>query len=246
MEEISLNGENYVKASSIARELGYTSDYVGQLCRSNQVEAKLVGRSWFVKEDSLRSHKEGRYRSTAQKSRLEVKRAVNLLQNEKGSPNYLKRLNVSPNYEADASPLLPSLKNRLEAEVAKKTKPFRLEVSRKATPARGLRSASAEVSQNETHTGGSSGNRVAVISARFNRLDGDRSEININDFRSPSRFTGIKFKLTLGALLLVAACSLLSVNFVLESRIFATEISSRETFDLNVSHFKILLIEAIK
>jgi hypothetical protein len=69
MERISTNGEVYVKASSIARELGYTADYVGQLCRSGQVDAQLVGRSWFVNEDSIREHKRNRYRSTRTKSK---------------------------------------------------------------------------------------------------------------------------------------------------------------------------------
>ncbi len=64
MNSISINNENYVKATDIARELGYTADYVGQLCRAGKVQAELVGRSWYVSEESIRAHKKNRYRST--------------------------------------------------------------------------------------------------------------------------------------------------------------------------------------
>lgn len=63
MESVTINGKKYVKAKEIARDLGYTADYVGQLCRSGKVDAQLVGRSWYVQEDSIRAHKSGRYRS---------------------------------------------------------------------------------------------------------------------------------------------------------------------------------------
>lgn len=76
MQSITVNGEKYVKASSIARELGYTADYVGQLCRGNKVDAQLVGRSWFVSEQSLKDHKKSRYRSTSAKSREALKKAI--------------------------------------------------------------------------------------------------------------------------------------------------------------------------
>ena len=46
MEVLVLDGKNYVKASKAAKELGYATDYVGQLCRSGQVDAHLIGRTW--------------------------------------------------------------------------------------------------------------------------------------------------------------------------------------------------------
>lgn len=68
MNSISINEEKYVKASDIARELGYTADYVGQLCRAKKVDAQLVGRSWYVSKESITSHKTSRYRSTKKAS----------------------------------------------------------------------------------------------------------------------------------------------------------------------------------
>lgn len=69
METISVEGKEYVKAKEIARELGYTTDYIGQLCRANKIDAKLVGRSWYVDPDSVRDHKDSRYRSVKETSK---------------------------------------------------------------------------------------------------------------------------------------------------------------------------------
>ena len=62
MQTISIGGRTYTKATDIARELGYTADYVGQLCRAGKVDAELVGRSWYVNETSLKNHKKTRYK----------------------------------------------------------------------------------------------------------------------------------------------------------------------------------------
>ena len=109
METISVNGESYVRASSLARELGYTADYVGQLCRSGAVKAEMVGRSWYVHEPSLREHKKSRYRSTATKSKTELEKAVTDVKDQptplSGSPNYLNH--SLARYESDESALWP-------------------------------------------------------------------------------------------------------------------------------------------
>ena len=64
MEVLTIEGKDYVKASVLARELGYTNDYVGQLCRAEKVTAQRVGRNWYVDPDSLRAHKKTRYQKT--------------------------------------------------------------------------------------------------------------------------------------------------------------------------------------
>lgn len=61
METISHNGTVFTKATVLAKKYRYTTDYIGQLCRAGKVESKLIGRAWFVSEDSLLSHKSGRY-----------------------------------------------------------------------------------------------------------------------------------------------------------------------------------------
>ncbi len=50
------DGKVYIKASELAREHRYTSDYVGQLARGGKVEARLAGRSWYIYEPSLMAY----------------------------------------------------------------------------------------------------------------------------------------------------------------------------------------------
>lgn len=61
MDTVTIKGIEYKKASVVAKKLKYTSDYVGQLCRSKKVKAKLVGRTWYVNLDSILEYKESRY-----------------------------------------------------------------------------------------------------------------------------------------------------------------------------------------
>jgi len=76
MNTITIDSKKYVKATDIARELGYTADYVGQLSRARKVDAQLVGRSWYVSEDSIREHKQSRYRSTKKTSRETITQSL--------------------------------------------------------------------------------------------------------------------------------------------------------------------------
>jgi|GEM_PF-3091458 len=108
MEEISVKGEKYIKATILADKFGYTSDYVGQLCRSNQIKATLVGRSWYVNEQSLNEHKRKRYRSNVVKS---LKSVQELSQNTDLTPKsrFNRRL---ASYSSEETDLLPSLKKK--------------------------------------------------------------------------------------------------------------------------------------
>lgn len=121
MERISSNGETYVKASSIARELGYTADYVGQLCRSGQVDAQLVGRSWFVNENSIRAHKRNRYRSTSAKSKEAVREEL-AARTTRTPMNVRAHFQTIPQpqsvrYEPDEESVLPIVRQREAAPV---------------------------------------------------------------------------------------------------------------------------------
>lgn len=115
MDEISVKGEKYIKASLIAKKFGYTADYVGQLCRSKQVKATLVGRSWYVNEDSLRSHKKSRYRSNFVKSKESVQELFQL-QRTSLSPRFLSQV---AQYDADEGDLIPVILKPKETESEK-------------------------------------------------------------------------------------------------------------------------------
>lgn len=61
MDTVTSNGVIYVKANVLAKRYHYTTDYIGQLCRQTKVGAQLVGRAWYVNEESLLAHKGDRY-----------------------------------------------------------------------------------------------------------------------------------------------------------------------------------------
>jgi hypothetical protein len=60
MDELTIGDKIYISSKRAASITGYAKDYVGQLCREGHVEAKMVGRSWYVLESSIREHRFGR------------------------------------------------------------------------------------------------------------------------------------------------------------------------------------------
>lgn len=65
MNTIAFDGVEYIKASVAAKDFGYTSDYIGQLCRAKKIDARLVGRTWFVSSDSIVAHKRNKHAKKA-------------------------------------------------------------------------------------------------------------------------------------------------------------------------------------
>lgn len=59
MNEITIGDKTYISSKRAAEITGYAKDYVGQLCREGYVDAKMVGRSWYVYEPSIRAHRFG-------------------------------------------------------------------------------------------------------------------------------------------------------------------------------------------
>lgn len=136
MNSISVNGEKYVKASSIAKELGYTADYVGQLARAKKVEAVLVGRTWYVKEDSIKSHKTTRYRSSLTKSKKEIKKLVSEdaesastgLKSAKDFSYIKNSYHPTVKYEVDEEDLIPILTEVGPRDLPGKSKDLEIEL----------------------------------------------------------------------------------------------------------------------
>ena len=56
MDELIIDGKKYLSSKRAAHISGYAKDYVGQLCRGKKLDARLVGRSWYVEESSLLAH----------------------------------------------------------------------------------------------------------------------------------------------------------------------------------------------
>lgn len=110
MEVLVLDGKNYVKASKAAKELGYATDYVGQLCRSGQVDAHLIGRTWYVNQEQLSTHKVEKKRMSRVKAREYAKKSIveSRIKKEGDTQNNYKNLAIR--YEEDNESLLPETK----------------------------------------------------------------------------------------------------------------------------------------
>lgn len=57
MDKVILDGKEYIRSALAAKSLHYTTDYIGQLCRAKKIDARLVGRSWYVHLPSAEDHK---------------------------------------------------------------------------------------------------------------------------------------------------------------------------------------------
>src|SRR3989304_2389666 len=55
--DIFSEGKEYISASRAAEKIGYTSDYIGQLCRAKKIPAKLISRTWYVDFSLLLDYK---------------------------------------------------------------------------------------------------------------------------------------------------------------------------------------------
>ena len=56
-ESFIFGGKIYISARRASEISEYNSDYIGQLCRSNKLDSRMVGRSWYVTEESIRTHR---------------------------------------------------------------------------------------------------------------------------------------------------------------------------------------------
>lgn len=94
MDLVTHNGITYKKASAVAKEFKYTTDYIGQLCRAKKIDARLVGRAWYVNPESLTGHKKGRYQTESPAEDV-VAIKINKLP-EEAPKKYLKRVSIEP------------------------------------------------------------------------------------------------------------------------------------------------------
>lgn len=65
MDEITIGEKTYISSKQAAKITGYAKDYIGQLCREGRVEARLVGRNWYVLDSAIREHRFGKVEEEA-------------------------------------------------------------------------------------------------------------------------------------------------------------------------------------
>ncbi|OHA17064.1 MAG: hypothetical protein A3C79_02150 [Candidatus Taylorbacteria bacterium RIFCSPHIGHO2_02_FULL_45_28] len=56
-DALNIDGKIYISSRRAAEISKYSNDYIGQLCRGGKVTARMMGRAWFVDQESLLSHK---------------------------------------------------------------------------------------------------------------------------------------------------------------------------------------------
>ena len=133
-DTLILEGKNYISARRAAKIINYAQDYIGQLCRSGKLDCRMVGRSWFVTEESLLTHRQSAVDSISQKMVKNIdeenikKDALNssILSNISLSPALSVTPRQNSNQEISAVPVvsekvsekenvhfLPALKKRL-------------------------------------------------------------------------------------------------------------------------------------
>jgi hypothetical protein len=108
MESVVFDGKEYVKASVLAARFRYTADYLGQLCRGKKVDARLVGRAWYINLDSLNQHRSGRYKTATPKETVATVAAT------KPSSHYLSRIDVEPILKKKTVSLVKATRGSLE------------------------------------------------------------------------------------------------------------------------------------
>lgn len=135
MEPVFLNGKEFVKASEAAKAHGYTNDYIGQLCRGGKIDAKLVGRTWYVNIDSLLEHRKGRYRSNQKKTKEEVRKVLSEVERTRNEsqPNYSnylvphKKIEYTAVNDEDLNPVPKKLHVESEEESVQETVSLEIE-----------------------------------------------------------------------------------------------------------------------
>jgi len=135
MQRISLGDREYVKASEAAKKFKYTQDYVGQLCRSDKVDVRLVGRVWYVNLESITEYRKTKHATQKNNAKNVATSSVSAKRSKVEPvlrPKTVRTLNLNPlsrvavtkpltaSYSNDKVSLIPVLhgKNSKTAETA--------------------------------------------------------------------------------------------------------------------------------
>lgn len=114
MDELTIDDRKFISSKRAAEITGYAKDYVGQLAREGYVEARRVGRNWYVLESAIRDHRTGSEEIQTLPAAAQSDETADTSKPE--SDAYPKAWSVEvPHYEADETPVLPSV-NKLKNE----------------------------------------------------------------------------------------------------------------------------------
>jgi hypothetical protein len=139
VQKISFGNREYVKASQAAKRFRYTQDYIGQLCRAKKVDARLVGRVWYVNLESITQYRKSKHatqkkaakgttaaKTKTTKSAVEsVVRAKTARKLQEAFPKEAKQAvkHVSATYSRDKTSIIPVLGSRDVIQGSEKATP---------------------------------------------------------------------------------------------------------------------------
>ncbi len=129
---VVLQDKTYISAKRVQQIFGYTSDYIGQLCRAGKLDATMVGRAWFVTEKSVSDYKAGvktnfnkpkKVKIFPQTTKIQQAPVIETIKDEVKLPEKKEEPIVSPiqniqeeyqvlKYESESAPFIPELKKR--------------------------------------------------------------------------------------------------------------------------------------
>lgn len=115
MNELTIDGKTYISSKKAAEITGYAKDYVGQLCREGRIEARLVGRNWYVLESSVREHRFGKEAASP------LKEEEPIVETQKEDP--VAAAWGESTYRAEETVFIPTLNQRNEAVIAEDIQP---------------------------------------------------------------------------------------------------------------------------
>ena len=104
MDTITVDGKMYMKATKAADDVGYTSDYIGQLCRKGALVGMMLGKTWYVTEESLLLHKQSQQRANIGTTRRDIQEQKKLLYKKQNAVPYTRFSiqNERRNYVSDS------------------------------------------------------------------------------------------------------------------------------------------------
>jgi len=122
MDELHFNGKKYISSKRAALLTGYTKDYIGQLCRAEKIEGRLVGRNWYINEMKLIEHKDGGRKKIAPNRPLSeyAYEPLSFISERKAGADIPYGKNTKMNYKHDEGILIPNLKKTVPPQTPEK------------------------------------------------------------------------------------------------------------------------------
>jgi len=125
-EDFIYNGKKYISSKQASKVTGYTSDYIGQLCRGGKVEARRVGRSWFIAEESILNYEKEISVKVSEMAEARLRHPTQI--DKPAFESGYELLKYEPPNKTNSEPLIPPInkpkeelkKTQLEAEVVTK------------------------------------------------------------------------------------------------------------------------------